>query len=89
MAISHADTICLPTWMQQCVLVEASTNSSIHLFNMYLLRAYYVPVTSTGARSLEETYIICTVGVMPRRGSWGDSEMAYVINQSYYSYSYW
>lgn len=42
--------------MQQCVLREASANSRINLLNMYFLKAYYVSVTSAGARSSGETF---------------------------------
>ena len=74
--------------MQQSVLGEASTNSCINLLNMCFLKAYYVSVTSAGARRSEETFFTSTVGLLPCQGSWVGSEIAYVINQSYYSYSY-
>ena len=73
--------------MQQCILVESSPHSYIHLFTMYFMRAYYVSVTSAGARRSEETSFTSTEGLLPCQGSWVGSEIAYVINQSYcYSY---
>ena len=42
--------------MQQSVLGEASTNSCINLLNMCFLKAYYVSVTSAGARRSGETF---------------------------------
>ena len=88
MFVDSSDSLCLLTRMQQCILVESSPHSSIHLFTMYFMRAYSVPVTSAGARRSEETFFTSTVGLLPCRGSWVGSEIAYVINQSYYSYSY-
>ena len=88
MFVDSSDSLCLLTRMQQCILVESSPHSSIHLFTMYFMRAYYVPVTSAGARRSEETSFTSTVGLLPCQGSWVGSEIAYVINQSYYSYSY-
>ena len=47
--------------------------------------------TSDRARRSEETSFTCTmqgVGVTACRGSWGDSEIAYVMNWSCYSYSH-
>ena len=53
------------------------------------MRTYYVPVISAGARRSEETSFTTTVGVLLCQGPWVGSEIAYVINQCYYSYSYW
>ena len=87
MFVDSSDSLCLLTRMQQCILVESSPHSYIHLFTMYFMRAYYVSVTSAGARRSEETSFTSTEGLLPCQGSWVGSEIAYVINHSYcYSY---
>ena len=85
MFADSSDSLGLPMRMQQCILVESSPHPSINLFTIYFIRAYYVPVTSAGARRSEETYSTSTVRVLPCRGSLVDSKIAYVINHSYYS----
>lgn len=82
-------TACLLTWTQLCIPDEIiSLIHLFHLFTMYFMRTYYVPVISAWSQKIRRDFFHHYSGVLLCQGPWVGSEIAYVINQSY-SYSYW